>query len=316
MSKGHGADRGDLYDRVTRQIVDQLEQGVLPWRRPWSAEHRDGPISIPLRANGKPYRGLNVLLCWIGAMSKGYSCPRWMTYKQATELGGQVRGGEKGQLVVFAKDFVPQSERDKPADEQETRFVWRGYTVFNVEQIAGLPEKFYALRDAPQLDEAQRIEQLERFCRNTGCPITDGGNRAFCRNKEAVFMPPFTHFESPGAYYATLLHELTHWTGHPDRCNRDYDAEKGRKVKGSLEARAMEELVAEMGAAFLCASLGVSEEPRDEHAQYLANWLTALRDDKKLIFTAASHAQKAADCLWSFQPQEEEIETAELAEAA
>lgn len=297
--------REDVYSRVTARIVADLEQGTRPWLKPWSVTHTAGRITRPLRANGQPYRGMNVLLLWGEAVANGYTAPIWMTYKQAQELGGQVRKGERGSLVVYANS-VTKTETDEKGDEHERSIPFmKGYTVFNVEQVDGLPAHYYA-QPAQPLPPVQRIEAADRFAAATGATIRHGGNRAFYAPVlDFVQMPPFEAFKDAESYYATLTHELTHWTGHASRCARDF--EKGHRF-GS-EGYAFEELVAELGAAFLCADLGITPETRADHAAYLASWLKVLKQDKRAIFSAAAHAQRAADYLLALsQPREAQNE--------
>lgn len=289
----------DIYQRVTDQIVAELEKGVRPWLKPWNADHAAGRITRPLRANGIAYRGINVLMLWAAATERGYSAPLWLTYKQAQELGGQVRKGEKGSLVVYA-NTITKTETDEASGEDVVREIpfMKGYIVFNAEQVDGLPAHFYAMQQFA-LDPVARVEKAEAFFAATGAEIQEGGNRA-CYNvtTDRVQMPPFVSFIEAEAYYATLAHEMTHWTRHPKRLSRDF----GRKHWGD-EGYAMEELVAELGAAFVCADLALTPAPREEHAAYIGCWLKALKDDKRAIFSAAAHAQRAADYLASLQPQ-------------
>ena len=289
--------REDVYSRVTVRIVADLEQGTRPWLKPWSATHTAGRITRPLRANGQPYRGMNVLLLWGEAVANGYTAPIWMTYRQAQELGAQVRKGEHGALVVYADRFTKTETNDMgEPHEREIPFM-KGYTVFNVEQVDGLPGHYYA-RPETLPPNVERIERADRFAAATGADIRHGGNRAFyAPARDFVQMPPFEAFRDAESYYATLTHELTHWTGHTTRCAREF--EKGHRF-GS-EGYAFEELVAELGAAFLCADLGITPEVRDDHAAYLASWLKVLKGDKRAIFSAAAHAQRAADYLLALQ---------------
>jgi antirestriction protein ArdC len=291
-------DKLDVYSRVTNKIVADLERGNMTWVQPWQAGHQAGPVSRPLRVGGKAYRGVNVLMLWAAAMEKGYSCPLWLTYKQAAELGGQVRKGEHGSVVVYADKFTKEGTDDKGAAvEIEIPFM-KGYTVFNAEQIDGLPGHFYAT--VPPLNkEIDRLENVENFFANTKATVQHGGDRAFYSpGRDLVQMPELPIFRDGESYYATLAHEITHWTRHESRLNRDF----GQKRFGD-SAYAVEELVAEIGAAFLCTDLVITPEPRDDHAAYIQNWLTVLKGDKRAIFTAASHSQKAADYLHSLQPQ-------------
>ena len=284
--------------RVTNKILADLERGNLTWLQPWHAGHRAGPVSRPLRAGGQPYRGINVLMLWAAAIEKGYSCPLWLTYRQAAELGGQVRKGETGSLVVYANTFTkPGTDANGADTEIEIPFM-KGYSVFNAEQIDGLPGHFYATQ--PPLNAAiNRLDAVESFFANTRATIQHGGNRAcYSPGPDLVRMPEIQTFRDREAYYAVLAHEMTHWTRHETRLNRDL----GRKRFGDA-GYAMEELVAEIGAAFLCADLSITPETREDHAAYISCWLQVLKNDKRAIFTAASHAQKAADYLHGFQVQ-------------
>ena len=237
--------------------------------QPWQAGgHKAGAITRPLRAGGIPYRGVNVLMLWASAMEKGYSCPLWLTYKQAAELGGQVRKGEKGSLVVYANTFTKTGTDEQGAEvETEIPFM-KGYTVFNAEQIDGLPAHFYATVP-PLNNDIARLEFAERFFASTKATIQHGGNRAFYSpDRDIVQMPELQTFRDAESYYATLAHEMTHWTRHSSRLDRDL----GRK-RFADAGYAMEELVAEIGAAFLCADLGITPETRHDHAAYIASWL-------------------------------------------
>ena len=288
----------DIYTRITNQIVADLEQGVRPWLKPWNAEHAAGRITRPLRHNGIPYQGINVIMLWSAAVASGYAAPIWMTFKQARELGAHVRKGEKGNLVVYA-NTVTKTEIDTNTGEEEDRAIpfMKGYTVFNIEQIEDLPAQFHAPAE-PRLDPVQRIDHAEAFFASTRADIRHGGNRAYYSvTDDYVQMPPFETFRDAESYYATLAHEITHHTRHPSRLDRDF----GRKRFGD-EGYAMDELVAELGSAFLAADLDLTPEPRDDHAAYIASWLKALKNDKRAIFTAASHAQRAADYLAGLQP--------------
>lgn len=308
MTNKKTASRPDIYTRVTNQIIADLEQGVRPWVKPWNAEHAAGRITRPLRHNGKPYAGINILMLWTAAVGRGYAAPIWMTFKQALELGGHVRKGEKGSPVVYA-NTISRTEIDEATGEETERDIpfMKAYTVFNVEQIEGLPAHFYATAE-PQLDPVQRIEHAEEFFGATGADIRHGGNMAYYTvTHDYVQMPPFEAFRDAESYYATLAHEMTHLTRHPSRLDRDF----GRKRFGD-EGYAMEELVAELGAAFLCADLELHLAPREDHSAYIAHWLEVLKNDKRAIFTAAAHAQRAADFLHGLQ----DADTAQAGEAA
>jgi antirestriction protein ArdC len=289
--------KSDVCERITSRIVGELEQGVRPWLRPWGAEHAAGRITKPLRLNGVPYQGINVLMLWGEAVAKGYSAPIWLTFKQAQGLGAHVRKGEQGSLVVYA-DRIRRTERDEMTGEEAEREIpfLKGYTVFNVQQVEGLPAHFYAVAE-PRLDPVRRIDRAESFFAATGADIRHGGDMAYYTvTHDYVQMPPFEAFRDRESYYATLAHEVTHWTRHPSRLDRDF----GRKRWGD-EGYAMEELVAELGAAFLSADLDLTPQPREDHASYIASWLTVLKNDKRAIFTAASYAQRAADFVSALQ---------------
>ncbi|SEO15501.1 ArdC family protein [Palleronia pelagia] len=289
----------DIYDRITTRIIDSLEAGVRPWLKPWNAEHAAGKITRPLRHNGQPYSGINVFMLWMEAESAGYIAPIWMTFRQARELGGHVRKGETGSLVVYANK-ITRTEADETTGEDVERTIpfMKGYTVFNVEQIEALPAHYYAAAEAPVLDPGERLAPVEAFLDHTGADIAYGGNRAFYMpSEDRIQMPPFEFFRDPESYYATLLHETVHWTKHPSRLDREF----GRKRWGD-EGYAMEELVAEIGAAFLSADLGITPVIREDHASYIASWLKVLKDDKRAIFSAAAHAQRAATHLHEMQP--------------
>ncbi len=292
--------RVDLYTRVTSHIVAELEKGVRPWMKPWNATHAAGRITRPLRHNGKPYSGVNVITLWMTAELAGFSCPFWLTYQQCKELGGHVQKGQHGSPVVFASTFKKKDHDDQGQEtEQDIPFL-KEYTVFNASQCEGLPQHYYQLAEAPK-ETLQRIEQAEKFFAGTKADIRTGGNRAYyAQAEDYIRMPPFETFRDSESHAATLAHELTHWTKHETRLNREF----GRKKFGD-EGYAMEELVAELASAFLCADLSITPEVRDDHAAYIGNWLKVLKDDMRAIFSAASHASKAVDFLHGLQPQDE-----------
>lgn len=290
--------RPDVYSRITDKIIADLEQGTRTWMRPWNAEHTAGRITRPLRHNGIPYKGINVVMLWSASVMKGFACPLWLTFKQTQELGGNVRKGEHGELVVYA-DRITRTETDAKGEEVERAIPFlKGYTVFNAEQCDGLPAHYYAKAEPPALSPLQRIEAADRFFAATGADIRHGGTRAFyAPGPDYVQMPPFETFRDAESHAATLAHELTHWTKHDKRLAREFG-----RVKWGDEGYAKEELVAELGAAFLCADLGITPEVHEDHAAYIASWLQVLKNDKRFVFSAASHAQRAADYLHSLQP--------------
>jgi antirestriction protein ArdC len=209
--------KADVYARVTDRIVEDLAAGVRPWMKPWSAGHADGRISRPLRHNGTPYRGVNVLLLWGEAQAKGFGSPSWMTYKQAQELGGQVRKDEAGSMVVYA-DRYTKSETNERGEEAEREVAFmKGYTVFNVEQIDGLPAQYLA-PVAPVLQPLPLHQAAEAFFTATGATFCHGGSRAFyAPARDFIQLPPAEAFRDAESYAATKAHELIHWTGHPHR---------------------------------------------------------------------------------------------------
>ena len=280
----------DLYTTVTNRIVTALEQGTAPWICPWQKDTSSVPRNL---VTGKPYRGVNFIMLSIEAMAATHTDSRWLTFRQANQLGAHIRKGEHGVQIVFYKlhergDHGSGSADTDPAGCQDTKRViplLKSYTVFNASQVDGLPERFQLLPTPPLW---QPLDAAESLLNASGAVIKHGGNRAFYRPvDDTIQLPPKEAFSMPSAYYGTALHELCHWTGHSSRLNR---------VLGSrhhIEAYAYEELVAEIGAAFLCAHSGL--EARLEHASYVDHWLDALRSDKRLIFVAAGAAQKAAD---------------------
>jgi len=288
----------EIYTRITDRIVADLERGVRPWMKPWSVANTEGRITRPLRHNGLPYSGMNVLLLWSEGIARGFSSPMWMTFKQALELGAAVRKGETGSTVVFASRFT-KSESDGQGNEVDREIPFlKAYSVFNIEQIDGLPDHYYE-QPVAVLDPVQRIEQADRFFRNTGALIRHGGSQAYYSPvTDHIQMPPFETFRDAPGYVATLSHEATHWTAHPARVGRDLS----RYAKDKSE-RAREELIAELGSCFLCADLGIVPElePRPDHASYLQSWLRVLSDDKRAIFQAAAHAQRAVSFLHDLQ---------------
>lgn len=282
------ADRVDLYEAVTAEIIAALEAGTRPWSRPWGSVPG---AELQQRATGQHYRGINQLLLSLVAGARGYSSPYWMTFKQAADLGGNVRKGEKSTQIVFYKTLSVE-DRDAPADAAErTKQIplLRGYRVFNADQCDGLPARFHP---APLVlvDSKRRDDAAETALRSSSAKILEGGNRAFyAPGTDHVQMPPFAAFETVGGYLATLSHELVHWTGAKHRLDREFGSRFGDK------RHAFEELVAELGSCFVGARLGIAGEHIENHAAYIGSWLKGLREDKRAIFRAAALAQGAAD---------------------
>ncbi|HYI97518.1 MAG TPA: zincin-like metallopeptidase domain-containing protein [Bryobacteraceae bacterium] len=294
-------EKQDVYTRITNTIVALLEKGVRPWVKPWSGEHASGRITRPLRHNGQPYSGINVLMLWASAVQQDFTAPIWMTFNHAADLNAHVRKGEKGSLIVYA-NRIKQTEQTHAGEEIEREIPFlKGYTVFNVEQIEGLPDSFHS-RPQSTLTPVEQIARAEEFFANTGATIRYGGNRAYyAKEVDRIQMPPIEAFIDAETFYATLGHETAHWAGHPSRLARDF----GRKAWGD-EGYAREELVAELASAFLAADLELGPQIRDAHAAYIASWLTVLKNDKRAIFSAAAHAQRAVDFLHGLQRSHEE----------
>jgi antirestriction protein ArdC len=280
-------DKRDVYARVTDQIITAIETGnVGNWKMPWhtSGRYAFSPINV---VSKKPYRGINTLCLWTASQAKGYESGEWGTYKQFQERGAQVRRGEKSTTVCFWKWSNTTTETQDGDDTKAGSHLLftRGYSVFNAAQVDG-----YTLKSEPDMPMPERIERAEQFFRGIGADVRHSGNRAFYSvDGDFIQMPPFGAFHENVSYYSTLAHEHTHFTAKDNRCDRQLGKRFGDN------AYAAEELIAELGAAFTCAHLRLSTEPREDHAQYINSWLKVLKADKRAIFTAASKAQQAAD---------------------
>lgn len=282
----------DIYTTVTNKILAAMEKGILPWRYKWNG---GDSLGLPLRCNGENYSGINVVMLWCSAMENGYSSRTWMTFKQALELGASVRKGEKGSRVVYSNALLKKEVNEKTgAEEEHTIHFLKSYTVFNVEQIDGLPDHFRARETQTEfINPDDRDSVLDGYFKATGADIRHGGQRAFFSSQsDFIQMPEFKDFENAEEYYSTLAHEMTHWTGHKSRLARG-----GESADFGQSNYAKEELVAELGAAFLCAELNITPETRQDHAAYIQRWMVALKNDKRFIFSAASQAAKAVDYL-------------------
>lgn len=289
-----GAPRASLYDSVTNQIIAELEDGRLPWVQPWSRSS-GASAALPHNAKtGRAYSGINILILWGAVIEAGWPSQGWLTFRQALEAGGNVRKGERGTTVVYADRFIPKGETERAArDGSDVRAVpfLKSFTLFNVAQCENLPEGFGCDAGlAEPLSGAEIMPVAEAVIAAAGVPLRIGGDEAFyVPAHDFIQMPPPDCFKSGADYYCTALHELTHATGHVSRLDR--------KLLTSRDTKdyAREELVAEMGSAFLCAALGI--EPIARHADYIGGWLAILREDNRAIFRAASLASKAADWL-------------------
>ncbi|MGF7151309.1 antirestriction protein ArdC [Sphingomonas zeicaulis] len=279
----------DLYQTITDTIVAAIEAGTKPWACDWT---RSGVQSMdPRRHNGERYRGINVLLLTMSAQINGYAGGTWMTYRQAQDLGGQVRRGEKATPIVYFKMLERERTNTRTGETEDYLIpMLKSYSVFNVDQIDGLPERFYPAPVA-LITGKERDTVAEAAIRSSGASIReDGGDRAFYRpSTDSIHLPAFDRFHTVGGYLATMAHEVIHWTGAKTRLDR-----RGGETFGD-KAYAFEELVAEIGAAFICGRLGIAGEHLDNHAAYLGSWVKILRGDKRAIFKAASLAQAAAD---------------------
>lgn len=292
-----GQDRATLYDEITDKIIAELEAGRVPWVQPWGTEAAKAQLSMPRNAaSARPYSGINVLILWGAVIERGFSGQSWLTFRQALALGGHVRKGERGITVVYADRFVPADERRRARETgeeaQAVPFLKR-FTVFNTDQCDGLSAD--VATTAPMPLPGMIEPQVEALIKATGIDFRVGGNRAFYMPAEDYVQvpPPAAYFE-PINWHRTALHELGHASGHPSRLNRDLGGSYGTKKY------AFEELIAELCAAFSCASLGIV--PTVRHADYIGSWLEVLREDNRAIVRAASQASKAADYLLGFLP--------------
>lgn len=289
-SDNSATQKRDVYQSVTAQIVTAIEHGVGNWSMPWhtSGRYAFSPINV---SSKKPYRGINTLCLWAAAQSKGYESGDWGTYQQWQDRGAQVRKGEKATTVVFWK-FANSADDADGADDgipkAGSRLLFtRGYSVFNAAQVDGYTPK---AETEPTLNE--RIEYAEAFFAGIGADVRHGGNQAYYAPiTDHIQIPPYQAFRDSVSYYSTLAHEHLHWTSSAGRCDRQLGKRFGDN------AYAAEELIAELGAAFTCAHLGLSTEPRADHAAYINSWLKVLQADSRAIFTAASKAQQACDWL-------------------
>ena len=296
-----GQDRTSLYDEITGKIIAELEAGRVPWVQPWGTAAAKAPLAMPRNAaTGRHYSGINVLILWGAVIEHGFPGQSWLTFRQALALGGNVRKGERGTTVVYADRFVPDDEkrraRETGEEAQAIPFLKR-FTVFNAAQCENLPEDVAIV--APPPTPGLIEPRVEALIRATGIDFRIGGNRAFyVPALDYVQVPPPQAYFEPINWHRTALHELGHASGHPSRLNRDFSGSFGTKKY------AFEELVAEMNAAFCCASIGIV--PTVRHADYIGSWLEVLREDNRAIVRAASQASKAADWLLAFLPADDQ----------
>jgi antirestriction protein ArdC len=292
-----GEGRASLYNEITDKIIAELEAGRVPWVQPWGTGAAKASLSMPKNAStDRFYSGVNILLLWGSTIEHGFTGQSWLTFRQALSLGGHVRKGERGTAVVYADRFVPSDEKRRAAetDEQARAIPFlKRFTVFNCDQCDELPDRIATAAPPPPPDLIE--PRVEALIRATDIDFRIGGNRAFYAPVEDYVQvpPPQAYFE-PINWHRTALHELGHATGHRSRLNRDQSGSYGTKKY------AFEELVAELAAAFGCASLGIV--PTVRHSDYIGSWLEVLREDNRAIVRAASQASKAADYLLGFVP--------------
>lgn len=293
-----GQDRASLYDEITDRIIAELEAGRVPWVQPWGTAAAKAPLAMPQNASTRrQYSGVNVLILCGSVIEHGFVGQSWLTFRQALSLGGHVRKGERGTTVVYADRFVPNDEKRRAAENGEAAqtipFLKR-FTVFNTDQCDDLPAEIATGAPAPLPGMIE--PQVETLIKATGIDFRIGGNRAFyLPSEDYVQVPPPAAFFEPINWHRTALHELGHASGHRSRLSRDLSGAHGSKKY------AFEELIAELCAAFSCASLGIV--PTVRHADYIGSWLDVLREDNRAIVRAASQASKAVDWLLSFRSE-------------
>jgi antirestriction protein ArdC len=291
-ARGGRGERASLYDEVTSRIIAELKAGRFPWVQPWDAAACGTAIGLPRNAvTARPYSGVNILILWGEMFARAYPSQSWLTFRQAHAAGGSVRKGETGVTVVYADRFTPEAERERTRetgeDARSIPFLKR-FTLFNVAQCDGLREGLAG--DHVPLPAREMVPDAEELIAASGADFRVGGPQAYyAPGPDFVAVPPQQAFFQQINFYRTALHELTHWVGGTKRLARDQSGAFGSP------AYAREELIAELGSAFLCASLGIV--PTVRHADYLASWLEVLRGDNRAIFRAASAATKAADHL-------------------
>lgn len=286
------------YDHVTKTILDQLEKGIKPWVQPWT--EGKSQVQKPVKADGQPYNGINRLTLWAKQAEKNYGYHQWMTERQAQALGGHIIESEKKNKtwVVFLNSYTKTALDKETGDEIEREIRdYKSYPVYNVEQIKGLPHKFYDLIDIPALNDEERMAVADEYLSHINARVSHGFDHAAYRPEtDTIELPDFNAFFDPVAYYGTRLHETIHWTGATERMKRDLS-----KGKYGDQKYAFEELVAELGNCYLSADLGLEPELREEHASDVSSWINLLKDHPKAIFKAAAYAQKAVNFLNGLQ---------------
>jgi antirestriction protein ArdC len=285
-----------VYESVTNAVIEKLEKGVIPWVKPWNAGGEGRPKNYITR---KAYRGINTLLLGM----KDYSCPFWATFKQIQSKGGSVNKGEHGTWIIYYKPMVRDTEDEDGEKKRNTFMLAKSYVVFNLEQTTGIDWEKDIPKTAPETVH-ERIERCEAIVHGYDGPsISHGGDRAvYFQTTDSLKMPELNTFISPEEYYSTLFHELVHSTGHKSRLNRksllDYDGFGGKNYSE-------EELVAEMGSAFICATVGIESKVIDNSASYISGYLERLKKDSRFILRVASASEKAVDFITANVPEPE-----------
>lgn len=288
----------NLHQEITARILSLLEAGTIPWKQPWK-NYATGGGAMPRNAiTGRAYSGANTVLLWATGLERGYTDARYMTFKQAKEAGASVRKGEKSTQVVYASSVEKMDE--KTGEAKRISFL-KAFHVFNVAQIDGLPEKIMQPAPPRVINAGERDDVAEAFMASTGADIRHGEARAYyATSGDFINLPIFESFNSAPAYYATAFHELTHWTGNASRLDRKF----GKRFGDA--SYAAEELVAELGSAFICAEFGIDNETIHDSAAYLETWKKALAKDDRLFVAAASGASKAVEFMRSLALSSEE----------
>ena len=289
MTKQAKRTTAEIHRAIADKVIQAMQEHGSNWTKSWTVAAGDGPLSMSTKKN---YQGINWLILSMARATSGYTSGHWATYNQWKAMGAQVRKGERGEMVVLYKPIVV---KDKETGEDKSIKLLRTFNVFNVDQVDGYEAPTVT---AGHVDMPDTV--ADTFAIDAGAIITnaDPSGAFYVPSRDFINMPKQCQFDSPEAYSATLLHELTHWTGHESRLDRNFKTGTGTKDY------AAEELVAELGAAMLCGSLGISPEPRADHAKYLNNWIERLTNEPKAIFTAAAKAQQAADYCHDVQQTE------------
>ena len=293
-----------MKEEVTNRIIEALESGTAPWRQSWTS----AGARAPRNSQGRAYRGVNVLLLMITAINEGFTSPYWLTFNHVQEREAKIKKGSKGTRIYWfnsfekeRKDKNKQPVRDEKGEViKDTIPYFKAFTVWNADQIEGLSDSFYVDLNAGELDQTMRFQEGDEFIANTGAEIHEcGADPCYIPGTDQIMMPTFQQFETAEEFYTTALHELSHWTKHPDRKDRDFKESHGDK------AYPMEELVAEISAAFTAAYLEMNVDFGKNTAAYIDHWIQHFKDDKAAFHEAVKHAQRASDYLVSLQGQED-----------